>query len=173
MRKSAKQTLSRLYAQHTDDPGKPSVQVFEGEQRLALLYAEVTHANSVCAWFGLEADKPAFQEVFYQIAESARHDRIRIRDIISKNRKSIAFVQRLQRLIGPSYSYRIAPSTIIENDTLVFGNTVAIFRVASNNTMYAVRIQDAIIANGFRAIFDITWKALPEVSKKPQVGDNN
>ena len=155
-------SLIQMYESHKgeNNPVSPHVHIFEGLANLEELYEEIIHANSVRAWFGFDSDANVyFYESFYTIAEAIRAKKINMRDIIADDTQARNWARKMSRLAGPTYKYKVAPTKDLDNDTIIYDNTVAIFRILDDN-FFAVRIEDPTIAKTFRAIFDTLWKKL-------------
>lgn len=118
--------LSNAYQEHRAKWGRPRVQVYEGHQRINQLYEEITEAHSIRAWFNVDA---TLDYAAFDMAAKVRERKINMKDIISEGKGAVAYSKKMQRLMGPTYSCRMTSSSEIANDTVIYGNCVAIFRI--------------------------------------------
>lgn len=153
------ETLKVLYESQTSLQSHARVQVFEGQMHMEQVYRDLFDAHSIQAWFGVGDSAHLNTAVAYNLADTVRERKITFRDIIPNDARSLAYARRMQRIMGPTYSYRVAPTVEIENDTLVYKNKVAIIRRNEHN-LFATVIEDASLATTFRSIFTISWRSL-------------
>ncbi len=91
------------------------------------------------------------------MCEAVREHGIGAREIIADTKESRRYSKVIAKVSGPTYSARTATVEGIENDTIIYGNVVALFRLSGLN-MFVVRIEDATIAETMRAVFEMAWK---------------
>lgn len=156
------QQLKRWYANNREVIGRHNVQVFEGADRLCDLYTEIARANSIQSWFSLGEAAPFFDAVLHAFAETLRGNGTNMRDLVSDDANSKKYAEKLRRVFGKTYSYRILSGGFIDNDTMIFGDKIAIFGLDKGN-LYAVRIEDQAVARTFRTLFETAWKAAQPV----------
>ena len=149
--------VPKLLEMQADTMGRPQVQMFEGKEGVAQMYGEIEKARSIRVWSNIGPIAEPFHDVYMDMAENMRERATNIREIIADTKKSRRYSRLLARVIGPSYSARTATVDGIENDTLIYDNTVAIFRLHGLN-MFVVRIEDPTIADSMRAVFEMAWK---------------
>ena len=80
------------------------------------------------------------------------------REIIADTREAKRYARFIARMCGPTYLARLATVEGLANDTIVYGNVVALFRLHKHN-LFVVRIEDKTIAESMRSLFDMTWKS--------------
>lgn len=137
--------------------GKPQVQVFTGIENVRQLYREACMANSTRAWSNVGGVYAEFHDVYMEIAEAAKAKGAGFKEIVADTKESRRYARFISKLVGPTYIVRIATVEGFENDTLIYGNVVAIFRIQGHN-VFAVRIEDPGIANTMRAVHEMSWK---------------
>jgi sugar-specific transcriptional regulator TrmB len=150
--------LPRLLALRTETMGAPQVRIIENESGMRLLYQEIQHANSCRAWSNIATSKTSFHDIYHDIAESVRKRGTTVKEIIADNKDVRRYARLMQKVAGPKYQVKTAPVEGIENDTLIFGNVVAIFRLIGQNN-FVVRIEDKSIADTMRAIHEMSWRS--------------
>jgi len=138
-------------------PGKPQAVILEGEEGVRRVYFEMKQANSWRIWSNLTTVYPPFHEVYIELCEAAKENGIGIREIITDTKESRRYSRFIARMSGPTYSARTATVEGLANDAIIYGNTVALFRLSEHN-MFVVRIEDKTIADSMKALFDMAWK---------------
>lgn len=149
--------MSQLIALRADTMGKPQVQVFEGEEGIRQVYNEIKKAHSARIWSNIGQVYGPFHNTNMEVAEAFRENGAGAREIIADNKESRRYARLVAKVIGPTYSARTATAEGIENDTIIYDNVVAIFRLHGLN-MFVVRIEDPTIADSMRAMFEMAWK---------------
>ena len=150
--------MPELLALQTDTRGKPQVRILEGEDGIKQIYGEMKEASSWRIWSNLAKIYPLFGDTYAEISNAVRRNGIGVREIIADNKESRRYSRLLKEIAGPTYSARLATVEGLANDTIVYGNVVAIFRLHEFN-MFVVRIEDQSIAESMKALFDMAWKA--------------
>jgi sugar-specific transcriptional regulator TrmB len=149
--------LPKLQALKADTLGKPQVKVFEREEAIKRIYAEIKNSHSLRVWSNVGDLYEAFHDSYMELAEAVKENSISVREIIADNKESRRYSRLVAKVSGPSYSARLAVIEGLENDTMVYGNKVAIFRLLDPN-VFVVLIEDVSIASTMRVIFDMAWK---------------
>ena len=149
--------LPDLLKLQSETLGKPQVRILEGHRGIQEIYAELASAHTLRAWSNVSMPLAPFHDDYMRIAEQVRERGITVREIIADTKGTRRYARLVSKVAGPTYSIRTATLEGIENDTILYGNTVAIFRLHEHN-MFVVRIEDATIASTMRAIFDMSWK---------------
>lgn len=145
--------------------GRPLVSVMEGRKALEQIYKEICQANNLRFWSDLGAVEDYFQEMFVEIAEAVNKNEIRAREIIADTAEAKKSSKRYAATAGKTYSSRIAArSPGIFNDNVIYGDTVAMFRIHHHN-LFVILIKEPTIAETMKTIFDMAWE-----SGKPFVG---
>jgi sugar-specific transcriptional regulator TrmB len=149
--------MPQLLAMRADTMGRPQVQVFEGEEGIRRVYDEIKQARSARFWSNLGGIYAPFHNTYMEMSEEMAHRGANVREIIADNKETRRYSRLLYKVMGPSYTARTATVEGIENDTVIYDNVVAIFRLQGLN-MFVVRIEDPTIADTMRAVFDMAWK---------------
>ncbi len=138
--------------------GKPAVRVLQGIEGVRQIYEEVAQASSLRVWANVGKIQSNFYKEFNKLAEKVSENGIGVKEIIADNKETRKYYKFLKKLTGPTHQVRLATVEGIENDTIIYGNCVAIFRLHELN-MFVVRVEDKTIADSMRAIFDMAWKS--------------
>jgi sugar-specific transcriptional regulator TrmB len=149
--------LPQLAALRADTQGRPQVQVFEGEEGVRRVYREMKKSHSMKVWSNIGQVYGPFHDTNMEVAEACREMGTNVREIIADNKESRRYARLVAKVIGPTYAARIATVEGLENDTIIYDNVVAIFRLHGLN-MFVVRVEDPSIADSMRALFDMAWK---------------
>lgn len=138
--------------------GRPGVKVLYGKRGLEEVYREIAKAPSIRFWSDLAAFEANFKEMFEEFSEAIQRKEIRTREIIPDTASARRSSKRYALVAGKFYSSRLATKNGIMNDSAIFSDVVALFRIHEFN-LYVVRIQDVTIASTMRALFDMAWQA--------------
>lgn len=153
-----KKAVPELEAIRANMQGRPNISVLEGEKGLRQVYNEMEAANSICFWSNLELFEKRFQDIFDKLSGAIGAQQIRTREIISNTPEARKSAKRYALTAGRNYSARIATAEGIHNDNAIYGNVVAIFRLHESN-LFVIRIEDTIIAQAMKAVFEMAWKS--------------
>lgn len=157
--------LPTLELLHGRTSGKPSVKILEGEKGMNDIYEEIHHANSIRFFADLQVCQNLFFYIFKTMAEMIGKNQIHTREIISNNAASKKSSKYFSTIADKYYSSRIAPQGLIYNDSAIYGNVVAFFRLHEYN-LFVIRIEDATIAQSMKTLFDLAWEsAIPFIPK--------
>ena len=149
--------LPKMATLRSDMLGKPQVRILEGVENIRQIYEEMRTANSLRVWSNVGAVYGPFHDAYMDLAEAAREQGIGVREIIADTKESRRYARLIAKVAGPSYTARIATITGLENDAIIYGNVVALFRLSGLN-LFVVRIEDATIADSMRAMFEMAWR---------------
>ncbi len=150
--------LPALAAMRADTMGRPQVQVFEGEEGVKSVYEEIKRARSARVWSNISIAQAApFHNDYMDLSEAVRKNAIGVREIIADSKEAKNYARLVAKVSGPSYSVRTATVEGLANDTIVYDNVVALFRLHGLN-MFVVRIEDPTMADSMRAMFEMAWK---------------
>ena len=150
--------LPKLSAMRTDTLGKPQVRIFEGVEGVRGVYEEAKHAHSLRFWSNIGTAYLPFHDLYMDISETARKNGTPLREIIADTKESRRYSRLFAKITGPTYQARTATVEGLENDAVIFGNVVVLFRLQGLN-IFAVRIEDKTIADSMKAMFDMAWKS--------------
>ncbi|MBU3668432.1 MAG: hypothetical protein FGM57_00525 [Candidatus Taylorbacteria bacterium] len=138
--------------------GKPIIEILEGEQGVLRAYEDMASAKSFRIWSDLSKVEKSFSTHFAIIANQIRKKEITTREILKGEKEAIKSSRHFALLAGPTYSARVASVDGIMNDSIIYEDTVTLFRIHDSN-MYVVRIKDATVASTLSALFDMAWKS--------------
>lgn len=150
--------IPEMLSVYQNTVGKPAVQTLQGLEGVRQIYDEVAEASSLRVWSNVGKIQSEFYKEFNKLAEKVNENGIGVKEIIADNKESRKYFKFLKRLTGSTHQIKLATVEGIENDTIIYGNCVAIFRLHELN-MFVVKIEDKTIADSMRAIFDMAWKS--------------
>ena len=149
--------MPRLAALAADTMGKPQVRLFEGEAGVKQIYEEIKKANSWRIWSNVGEVYEPYHSIYMELCETVKENGTNVREIIADTRESRRYARLVGKIAGSTYNVRTAILDHLENDTFIYGNVVAIFRLSGLNT-FVVRIEDKTIADSMRTMFEMAWK---------------
>jgi len=155
--------LPELASKYANTLGKPQVRILSGENGVAEAYEEITRAHSFRVWSNVGTIHPVLNTSYERLAEAVKERGIGVREIIADNKESKRYAKTIARISGPTYAARVATVEGLANDTIIYGQVVAIFRLHQMN-MFVVRIEDGTIADSMRAIFEMAWRVARPLS---------
>lgn len=155
--KSLKKEMPLLEMLHSEGQGKPGVTVFEGEKGLQQMYEEVKHTKELILWSDLSSVEGLFPDAVRKISEAILDNKIFTREILADTPEARASSRRFAVTAGEFYMGRLATGPIF-NDSVIYDNIVAFFRLQQNN-LFVVRIEDPTIAATMKTLFEMAWKS--------------
>ncbi|MEZ4103095.1 MAG: helix-turn-helix domain-containing protein [Candidatus Paceibacterota bacterium] len=150
--------IPEMLSVYQNTVGKPAVQTLQGLEGVRQIYDEVAEASSLRVWSNVGKIQLDFYKEFMKLAEKVKENGIGVKEIIADTKENRKYTKLISKIAGPTYQVRTATSEGIENDTIIYGNCIAIFRLHELN-MFVVKIEDKTIADSMRAIFDMAWKS--------------
>jgi hypothetical protein len=153
-----KAALPELQALQAATRGKPRMRLLEGKKALAAVHAQIPKANSIRFWADLTAFEELFPAEFDNISSSIAKSQIRTREILPDSQAARNSSRRYAAVAGKYYSSRIAKNGPIYNDSAIYGDTLALFRIHELN-LFVVIIEDATIAATMKTMFDLAWES--------------
>lgn len=151
--------MPRLAAMCSDALGKPQVRMLMGVEGVRGVYEEAKQASSLRFWSNMSSSVyQPFHNTFMEISEAAGKQGAPLREIIADTKEAKRYSRLCAKVTGPTYSARVATIEGLENDAVIFGNVVVLFRLQGLN-IFAVRIEDKTIADSMKALFDMAWKS--------------
>lgn len=156
--KKYKEDLPLLLQIASGVQGKPRIEILEGEQGILQAYEDMSTAKNFRIWSDLGKVHKFFNTHFQIIADNIRKREITSREILAPSKENIKSSKHFAHLAGPTYSVRVSPLDGIMNDSIIYDDTVTLFRIHDFN-MYVVRIKDSTIASTLSTLFDLAWKS--------------
>ncbi|MBT4119931.1 MAG: hypothetical protein HOG89_00675 [Candidatus Peribacter sp.] len=139
--------------------GKPRVTMLHGIEGMKQVYRDVLQQEFVGV-FNTEAMYKAFGENIVTKLYG-KNVKLKGRDLLVDNAGGRSFMKEVQQ--HPGYEIRLLPqSTILETDTMVFGDTIALFSYDDEQSI--VRIENRNLANTFRSWFEMMWNLSEKTS---------
>ena len=151
-------SMPELLASRANTMGKPQVTMLEGLEGVRRVYLGMKKANSWRVISNLTSVYTPLHEIYLEMTEMVKENGIGVREIIADTKEAKRYSRFIARMCGPTYTTRIASVEGLANDTIVYGNVIASFRLHELN-LFVVRIEDKTIADSMRALFDMAWKS--------------
>lgn len=151
-------SMPELLASRANTMGKPQVTMLEGLGGVRHVYREMRKAHSWRVSSNLTNVYTPLHEIYLEMTETVKENGIGVREIIADTKEAKRYARFIARMCGPTYSARLATAEGLANDTIVYGNVAALFRLREHN-LFVVRIEDKTIADSMRALFDMAWKS--------------
>ena len=130
----------------------PRVTLLHGIEGMKQVYREI-FPNAFCALFNPETMYQAFGKGIPQLILK-NNQSLRGRDLLVDNAASKRFMRENPQ--NAEYEIRLLPKgTAFATDTMAFGNVVVIVTYDADHTI--IRIENANLADSFRAWFEILW----------------
>ena len=149
--------LPEFLALQSKTPGRPQVAVYEGKEGIETIYRELKKANGLRIWSNIDAQTVSFHNVNMEVVEAVRDNGIGVREIIADTKGARRYARLITKVAGPTYATRVATVDGFAHDSIIYGNSIALFRLSDNN-MFVARIEDKMIADSMKALFDMAWK---------------
>jgi sugar-specific transcriptional regulator TrmB len=159
-----KANLPDLLALNSGLPGKPKITLLEGKKGLEQIYNEIIQANSIRFWSNLSKFQRMFPDFFEKVSEGIGSNQIRTKELVSDTPEARRSGKIAYGMAGKFYTAKLGPKEGFENDSVIFGNVVCLFRLHEYE-LFVVRIEDATIARTMKTLFDMAWQ-----SAKPFIG---
>mgnify|MGYP003394667236 CR=1 FL=1 len=150
--------MPELRAMQNIEQGRPGVRVLVGRKGLEQIYDEIGQANSIRFWTNLATFERIFHDTFTQLSESIAERQIRTKEIIADTPEARRSSKRYALTAGKHYSSRLATKEGIQNDSAIYNDVMALFRIHENN-LFVVRIEDASIVGTMKVLFDMAWQS--------------
>jgi sugar-specific transcriptional regulator TrmB len=155
---AVKQLMPQLTSLQHQIAGRPQVSVLEGRRGLEQVYAGLFEANFIRFWSDLQAVETSFKDYFYKITEVTAEKQIKTHEIIANTPEAKKSSRRYAAAAGTSYAARLATKNGIYNDSVIYGETLALFRLHANN-LFVVVIKDPTIVSTMKVLFDMAWES--------------
>ncbi|HLD71852.1 MAG TPA: helix-turn-helix domain-containing protein [Candidatus Peribacteraceae bacterium] len=134
--------------------GAPRVTMLQGKAGMKQLYRDALSAE-ICGIFNPKAMYDTLGENIVTMLFGTQ-TRMKGRDLVVAGEAAERYICEVPQ--DESYAIRTLPQEVtFDTDTICFGDTVAYFAYDEERTI--VRIENANIANAFRAWFEILWAA--------------
>ncbi len=154
---SFKKEVAELELIQQVEQGRPGVQVFEGEKGLLQIYEETKNARELIFWSDLSSVEKIFPDAYRKINQATVENKIFTREITADTPDARASASRWAATAGDYYVSRVAAGPIF-NDTVIYNNVVAFFRLQAHN-LFVVRIEDPTIAATMKTMFEMAWRS--------------
>ncbi|MCA9325729.1 hypothetical protein KDA23_06770, partial [Candidatus Saccharibacteria bacterium] len=153
----AKTYLSDLVELYNDGGSTSRATVLEGMDGISRVYDEAANTNNLRVWSNVGTFHIDHAESFEFLAQVVEKRGITTRELIADTRESKRYSRLVAGIAGPTYHARTATVAGIVGDNFVFDDVVAFFHLERHNVS-VVRVEDAQVAAGMKAMFDMAWK---------------
>lgn len=156
-RELAEELLPDLRALHATQKNKPKIQFFEGWEEIKQIYRQTLSAEIIRA-IGSAKKLAAVDEKFLaQYQKDLNKNKVLFCDILTSDEKTTRMIQETR---GPLHDIKVLPRTDqeIQTDMLIWGDHVAL--ICLEEPMFGTVLTSPIIAQAFRVIHEVMWKAL-------------
>jgi len=154
--KKVRAALPELLSLQDTSKGRPGVRILVGKKGMEQVYEEIATANTIRFWTDLSVFEHTFRNMFTLLSETIQKNQIRTREIIADNPDARRSSKRYALSAGKFYSSRTATKAGIQNDSAIYNDVLALFRIHEFN-LYVVRIEDASIVATMKSLFDMAW----------------
>ncbi|MES2088303.1 MAG: helix-turn-helix domain-containing protein [Patescibacteria group bacterium] len=152
-----KKEMPELELLHAQGQGKPGVTMHEGEKGLLQVYEEIKKTKEIMFWSDLYAVEKIFPDAWRKINQATIENNIHTREIVADTADARASSRRWAATVGDKYVARLANGPIF-NDSVIYDNVVAFFRLQQQN-LFVVRIEDPTIAATMKTLFEMAWQS--------------
>lgn len=147
-------TLEYLYEKAN---GKPGVTLYEGEVGLNNVYEEICRTKELRFWSDLSTVEKIFPNAVRRINEATISHKIYTRDLIPNTKEAKDSSKRWHSTANNLYSSRLSSGPIF-NDSVIYDNTLAFFRLEQKN-LYVIKIEDPTIVASVKTLYDMAWQS--------------
>lgn len=149
----------------TEQPHKPSIQVFEGYEGVAQVYREAgeqIQKYEEFLYFGstkhfLEDEK--YKGLLDLYLKEMKNKRYRAREILVQDElEGSDYLEQIKVNNNPNHQIRFFPKGIkfFENDNMIYGDKLAIFSLKKE--VFVMVIESENIAASYRNLFELAWE---------------
>lgn len=138
--------------------GKLKIRVLEGEKAMQEVYDQICHAHQIAFIADLITFEKSFQKAFNRISTAIQKNEIKTREIIPNTEEARLSSKRYAAVAGRHYSSRIATNGPIYNDTAIYDQTIAFFRLNDFN-LFVILIEEPSIVQTMKTMFDLAWQS--------------
>ena len=148
---------------------RPSVEVYEGEEGVLLVYNETTEyikKYKEVLFYGSAKhyDSPAMQQGLDLWASNLKNKRSKGREILELGEPvAKKYAARIAKQGNPNHQIRFMPKELRwdQNDNIIYGNKMAIF--SPRGKIFAIVIESEPIVNNYRTMFELAWRSTQEI----------
>lgn len=161
----ARDTIPSLAAIHNLDPKKPNIKIAEGAQGVRNVYGGIftymsSHPGEELLIYGsLKAAAQKFApEVVDFFSKEMGKSKNKVRELGNDDPETRRYFRKAKRANANHELRLVRPGTQpFEADNMLYGNTLVILSV--DEQIFATIIESAAIANTYRALFELAWRA--------------
>lgn len=161
-KKEIEKVVPLLKSQYLKQSERPKVTFYEGKEGIKKIYKEALESKKETLWYGSAKD---MKEEFYEYYNKVLEVRINnpnfggIRDIINNVKIDKDYAKIQNSYNDPRIRVKaLRPELFFFNvDNIIFDNKVALLSIKRD--FYAVVVESAEIANGYRNMFELAWRS--------------
>ncbi len=157
----AEEILPTLLALYKSDPGKPRIQILEGERAMEETYEDIIHAiknkEEVVAFGSLAHCQGKNDYYLNEWAKTMKDHRFRTKELLDGGSFEQKYIQNVHRNKNPKHEIRTVPEGTFTNDNIIYGNRLAIF--STDKSLYVTIIEEKNIVNTYRNFFNLAWQS--------------
>ena len=167
--KIIEKALPTLFAMYRKHSRKPSVEMFEGEEAMRQIYWDIIEylkKGKEVLFFGFPDSVSFYDSLIELWYKESRNKRYNIRELLPTkiNSRIKEYIKKQSNNKNPRHHIRILPKKgSLINDNAIFGNKLVIF--SSAEEPFALIIHSSVIANSYRALFNVLWNASTHIVK--------
>lgn len=148
-----KRFLPDLLALHNSKKEKPKVQLFQGKEGVAEVYNYALKSSAIDIFCTIGDVNKYFPELPKELKRMAQTEKIKIREMVSRNQADIAHAQWVDK----AYEVRHTPAGMgFMTDNFIFDNSVIFF--SYQPYIFAVLITSEGISTSLKTIFELAWQ---------------
>ena len=160
--KSIQNILPILKALYNIDKARPQLRFYEGRDGVAEVYKMIHKSKTEILFYGsIKQLLKEFPESFVTPEYIEKH-KMKVREIITRDIVDLDYARRVIKKKNPYHQMKALTKDLnIMTDNAIFENKIAIFSIKKD--FFAVVIESADIANSYRAMFELAWRAAESV----------
>lgn len=159
-KKEIEHVIPSLMAIYNDQPEKPSIQVFEGNDGVKQVYTEIieflSKGEEILFYGSIShfSEQPALLKSWLKETKAAQGT---MREMLNDDEVHQNYKNDVVQNQNPRHELRLIgkQSKAFLNDNAIFGNKVVIF--STQNIYFATVIESKEIASSYRTMFNLAW----------------
>ena len=151
-----KRFLPDLLALHNGKKEKPQVQLFQGKEGVAEVYAQAWRYQTLDIFCTLSDVNKYFPELPKELKRKSEAGQMKVREMVTQSQEDLSHAKWMEQT--NNYQIRHAPANMqFLTDNIIFGNSVAFF--SYQPYLFAVLITSEGIATSLKTLFELAWSA--------------
>jgi len=164
--KQKEETLAEIFpllqSIYNFDEDWPNIQVFEGQEGVRQIYAEIVEylarGKEIQCWGDISHVFDYLEDITEKLFRETKTRKYKIREILNASEKNKEYVKSIRKNKNPNHKIRFLSEDKMfsGNDNIVFGNKMAIF--STQNKLFATVIESQDIARSYKILFNLAWE---------------